>query len=255
MAIFSNSEITRAGHELLTRVLAGECKLKFTLAQAGDGRFDGDVMDLTGLVNHRVDGRIVGVREMGLFTELECLITNQTLTALLEFREIGIRAVGTVNDVPIGDSILFSYANAGDYASPVGPFNGVWLHEEQFTIRVYTANATDIRAEIVPTTFATEVRFNNTKSGLTAEDVQAAIDELATSVGAGGSIELSDREIPARGTRAHLRIVGSVPGYQPFAPEPGAMSAGMLNVDGLGVVDGYIKSADGTIDQLKLQTT
>jgi len=185
MAIFSNSEVTGKGHALLSKVLAGVCELKFTIAQAGDGHFNGDVLDLTELVNHRLDGRIVHVREMGKFTELDCIITNQHLAAFMEFREIGIGA----ND-PDEGNILFAYANAGSNASPMGPFNGVWLHEEQFTIRVYTANATNIQAEITPSAFATEVVYNNAVSGLSAINAQDAIDELAAMSGQpGGSIK------------------------------------------------------------------
>ena len=174
MAIFSATKVTAQGHALIAKVLAGETKFNFDIVQAGDGHFNGDPMDLTALVSHRLDGRIVDVREMGQFTELECIITNQALTAFMEFREFGIRA-----DDPDLGSILFAYANAGDNASPMGPFNGVWLHEERFTVRVFTANATNITATIVQSTFATEVAFINTGTGLTAENVQNAIRELA----------------------------------------------------------------------------
>jgi len=174
MAIFSATKVTAQGHALLAKVLAGETKFNFDIVQAGDGEFDGDVLELTELVNHRLDGRIVGVREMGTFTELECIITNQNLTEFMQFREFGIRA-----DDPDLGSILFAYANAGDNGSPMGPFNGVWLHEERFTVRVYTANATNITATIVQSYFATEIVFDNTGSGLSAENVQDAIRELA----------------------------------------------------------------------------
>jgi len=179
MAIFSATKVTALGHALIAKVLAGETKFNFDIVQAGDGRFDGDVMGLTELLNRRLDGRIVDVREMGTFTELECIITNQNLTAFMEFREFGIRA-----DDPDLGSILFAYANAGDNASPMGPFNGVWLHEERFTVRVFTANATDITATIVQSAFATEIAFINNGTGLSAENVQDAIRELARMLGA-----------------------------------------------------------------------
>ena len=174
MAIFSTMKITGQGHALIAKVLAGGTNFNFDLAQAGEGRFEGDVRELTELVSHRLDGRIVGMREMGTFTELECIITNQHLTAFMEFREFGIRA-----DDPDLGSILFAYANAGENASPMGPFNGVWLHEERFTVRVFTANATNITATIAPSAFATEITFVNAGTGLTATNVQAAIRELA----------------------------------------------------------------------------
>jgi len=174
MAIFSATKVTAQGHALIAKVLAGETNFNFDIVQAGDGEFDGDVMDLTELVSHRLDGRIVDVREMGTFTELECIITNQNLTAFMEFREFGIRA-----DDPDLGSILFAYANAGDNASPMGQFNGVWLQEERFTVRVFTANATNITATIVASAFASEITFINTGTGLMAENLQEAIRELA----------------------------------------------------------------------------
>jgi len=177
MAIFSESKVTKKGHALLAKVLAGITPFNFDIVQAGDGRFDGDVLELTELVSPRIDGKTIGVREMGTFTELEGIITNQTLAAFMEFREIGIRA-----DDPDEGSILFAYANAGEFASPIGPFNGQWLHEERFTIRVYTANATNITATITPTTFATETYYDNTMSGLVSNNVQGAIDELVTQI-------------------------------------------------------------------------
>jgi len=184
MAIFSNSELTRDGHALLTRVLAGECRLKFTLIQAGDGHYDGDVMDLIELVSWRLDGRILEVTEMGRFTQLRCIITNQLLTEFMEFREVGIRATGILpNDTSVPDlgeiGILFAYANAGDNPGPIGPFNGVWLHEEDFTMRVFTANATNISAEIVPSAFSSEIQYDNSISGLESNNLQGAVDELA----------------------------------------------------------------------------
>ena len=193
MAIFNPSEVTGAGHALLAQVLAGTCKLRFTAVQAGDGHFSGDVMDLTELVNYRIDGRIVSVREIGAFAELDCIITNEHLDAFMEFREVGIRARGVMpgenpddeEEVAALDEtgILFAYTNAGNFASPMGPFNGVWLHEELFTIRVYTANTTDISAAITPTSFASEILYSNILSGLNAKNVQDAIDELIGSVG------------------------------------------------------------------------
>jgi len=178
MAIFNATKVTALGHGLIAKVLAGETKFNFDIVQAGDGNFDGDVLGLTELVSHRLDGRIVDVREMGTFTELECIITNQNLNAFMDFREFGIRA-----DDPDLGSILFAYANAGDNASPMGPFNGVWLHEERFTVRVFTANATNITATIVQSAFATEIAFINNGTGLSAQNVQDAIRELAQMIG------------------------------------------------------------------------
>jgi len=185
MAIFGSNNVTGDGHALLAKVLAGKCRLHFTKVQAGDGFFDGDVMELTQLVNLRLEGKITGVIEEGTFSQVSVLITNQFLDAFMEFREVGLRATGILPDgsydPELGESgILFSYANAGNNASPIGPFNGVWLHEEAFTMRTYTANATNITAEIVITTFASEIQYDNTESGLASDNIQGAIDELAT---------------------------------------------------------------------------
>ena len=186
MAIFNATKVTKQGHALISKVLAGQAGFNFNMVQAGDGEFEGDPMNLTELVNHRLDGKIVDVREMGQFTELECVITNQNLTAFMEFREFGIRA-----DDPDLGSILFAYANAEDTPSPMGPFNGVWLHEERFTVRVYTANATNITATIAPSASATEITFINTDTKLTATTVQAAIHELSMLISTHNSMSIN----------------------------------------------------------------
>lgn len=177
MAIFSETKVTKQGKALIAKVLSGQTKFNFDIVQAGDGHFDANnenPEDLTELINHRLNGRIVDVREMGEFTEVECIITNQYLTSFMEFREFGIRA-----DDPEHGSILFAYANAGDNASPIGPFNGVWLHEFRLVVRVHTANATNITATITASAFASEITFINKDTGLISENIQGAIRELA----------------------------------------------------------------------------
>lgn len=175
MSIFNSNKLTNQGRALLAKVLAGRTKLNFTIMQAGDGHFDGDVLDLTELVSWRLNGEIVGSRDNDVepFTELDCFFTNETLTEMMEFREVGILA-----EDPDDGEILFCYTNAGNNASPIGAFNGIWLHEEFFTIRIYTANAENIRAEISTTAFATQTIFDNRISGLESTRVQGAIDEL-----------------------------------------------------------------------------
>ena len=172
--MFNESQVTVKGLALIAKVLAGRTKFNFDTIQAGDGHFNGTVKELTELVSPRLTGKIVRVREMGSFTELSCVITNQHLTNFMEFREIGIRV-----DDPDEGSILFAYANAGEFASPIGPFNGVWVHEERFTIRVFTANATNITATIEATGYASEMEFINDGTGLVSENVQDAIEEVA----------------------------------------------------------------------------
>ena len=171
---FSPTKVTALGHALIAKVLTGKAKFNFDIVQAGDGRFDGDPLTLTSLVSPRIDGRIVDVREMGKFTELEGTFSNSGLREPMMFSEFGVRA-----DDPDLGSILFAYSSAGDMPSPIGAFNGVWLHEERFVIRVFTANATDITATIVEAAFATEIAFINRGTGLSAENVQDAIRELA----------------------------------------------------------------------------
>ena len=178
MAVFNDNQVTAKGHSLLAKVLAGRTKFNFDTVQAGDGHFDGDVLELTQLVSPRVDGKIVNVRETGEFTELTCVVTNRYLTEFMEFREIGIRA-----DDPDDGSILFAYANAGENASPMGPYNGMWLHEQRFTFKIYTANATDITATIEITSFASEIEFIGDGTRLSARNVQDALKELAGMLG------------------------------------------------------------------------
>ena len=245
MALFNHAETTAKGHALLHKVLSGRTKFKFTKIQTGDGHFDGKVSELTALIGPRIDGKIVGLREGGQFSQIDGYINNQDLTEFMEFREIGVFAQD-----PDEGEILFSYSNAQEHASPIGPFNGTWLHEESFTIRVYTANATDIQAEISPTAFAAEIRFDNTGTGLNATNLQDSVTELKSMLNGQtvnahdlvhdhnqdpnahsdrfahlqsrletlskvGTIELSESSIPNNGTILHKKIISPFTGFLP----------------------------------------
>ena len=173
MAQFNDSQITEKGHQLLAKVLSGSTELKFTKIQAGDGYFEGDVWTLTNIISPKLDGKILGVKPIGRITEIEGLITNEKLTEFFSFRELGIYAAK-----PDEGEILFAYTNAGDRADYIAAFNGQWLAEEHFTIQVYTANASNITAQIIHTSTASEIAYNNQTSGLNATNIQEAIDEL-----------------------------------------------------------------------------
>jgi hypothetical protein len=179
MAIFKNTQITEKGHALLVKVLSKVCELDFTKMQAGDGEIDvneTDVFRLTGLINPRYDGIVVSATPKGKFSEVYCYFNNEGLTEILIFRELGIFA----NDPDEGE-ILYAYANAGEYPDPIGPYDKdiAWLHEEQIYVDVYTANAANVNAILVPSSFAVQAAYDNRKSGMQAENVQDAIDELA----------------------------------------------------------------------------
>ena len=178
MADFGPMQVTAQGHALIAKVLTRDVKFNFDIVQAGDGSFKGNPESLTELVSHRLDGRIVDVREMGPVTELECIISNEKLQSPMLFSEFGVKA----DDPDIG-SILFAYTTAGDNPGPIGKFNGVWVHNERIVVRVFTQNATNITATIVQAAFATEITFINKDTGLSAENVQDAIRELAKMFG------------------------------------------------------------------------
>jgi len=214
MATFGPNTVTRQGFQLISKALAGRTGFNFSLFKAGDGRFTGNPETLTELVNFRLNGRIVGIREDDEFTELECIVDNRELTELMEFREIGI-----VADDPDLGQILFAYTNAGEYPAFIGPFSGTWLHEELFKIRVYTANVANITATITPTSFAREIAFDNTGSGLNATNIQDAIVEIIREGQLGSSgqyVELSTNAIPAEGTQLHFFALDEIDEIQPL---------------------------------------
>ena len=184
MSVFVETRTTSAGFALLNRVLSGQCLLKFTKFYVGDGLFDGDISGLTDIINRRIKGRIVGIREGGRFTAVTGMISNQHLDGFMELREIGLWATGILSDgspIPeLGEEgVLFAYTNTDKLSSIIGEYNGKWFHEEEITLMVYTAYATNIMAEIVASSFAVEISFNNVFSGLRASNIQDAIDELS----------------------------------------------------------------------------
>ena len=240
MSNFEKNKVTGNGHALLSKVLSGKCRLHFTRIQAGDGYFDGDVMQLSELVNFRLEGRITNVREMGIFTEVSVIITNQNLTEFMEFREVGLWATGILKDgtyhPELGENgILFAYANARNNPSPIGPFNGVWLHEEDFTMRVFTANATNITGEIVLSAFASEVAFDNTGMSLSADNMQSAIEELSEGITTSNKeMQVLHDTVNTNITTLTQNITTRMP-HAPLTAVHGAMGSRWIELEGVAI--------------------
>ena len=173
MAQFNDSQVTEKGHHLLAKVLSKRTSLDFTKIKAGDGYFEGDIWELTEIISPKLNGKILSVKPNGRVTEVEGLLTNETLTEYFTFRELGIYA----RDPEEGE-ILFAYTNASDKADYMAAYNGQWLAEEHFTIQVYTANASNITAQFIHTSVAGEIAYDNRTSGMAAVNVQDAINEL-----------------------------------------------------------------------------
>ncbi len=165
--------ITKKGHDLLSKVLSGE-QLRFTKAVAGDGVAE-NLQDVEDIISPKLTGRIVSAipKPREHYTVITVIFTNETVEHFFQFREMAVYAMD-----PDEGEIAFCYAKAGDRAGFIEEYNGQWYTEDIIDVQVYTANATNIIADIVRTEWALEIGYDNSKSKLTANNLQAAVDEL-----------------------------------------------------------------------------
>lgn len=177
MSFNSGPIFTAAGEALLARALAGDL-LTFTTMQMGDGSLGSTaVRDMTALVNSVASVDISTLRHRDNYATVSGSFTNADLTAGFYWREIGLFAADP--DAPDDRSrdILYCYQNAGDLADYI-PASDSELITKRINIAAIVGGAADVTAVLSSANSADMVSFDNTTTGMTAEDVQAAIEEL-----------------------------------------------------------------------------
>lgn len=141
MAVFNGHTVTKAGSELLGRALAGEGKFLFTRAAFGEGRYEGNIEDLTDLVNKKLDCVISSVVNDRGTAIVKVQLTNKNLETSFRTEEFGIYAKID------GDSqdVLYCYAAATQPDAIPNNSLGQTFEAEH---NVYITLSSDTEAEI-----------------------------------------------------------------------------------------------------------
>lgn len=208
MAAFPKMTLTNAGQALQTKVLAG-AELTFTRIALGDGQLnDQPIVLLTALIHQTASVTVQSVRVIGTSTcQVSGFFSNTTITQGFQWRETGIFA----QDPDVGE-ILYGYTNAGGAGDYIPTAQDTRIEKYIFT-SIAVANAQTVNITIpasdsfipvtdkgvpggvatldasgkltpgqLPAIAASGVTYNNSTSGMTATDVQGALDELQVSV-------------------------------------------------------------------------
>ena len=122
MAEWTGTILTKAGRQLLAKVLAGGTQIEYTRVALGDDvpAADTDWYGLTGLVSHQLDLPARSAEIVGDGTaKIEVILSNSTLTKGFFAAEIGVFAKDGDKD------ILYAYDNCGDKCDYVPAFGRI----------------------------------------------------------------------------------------------------------------------------------
>lgn len=178
MSFSTGPVFTTAGKALHTRAMAGAA-LTFTKMQMGDGDpGSAKIESLTELVNEVASVNISALRHSGNFAKISGVFSNADINTGFYWKEIGLFAADPDHPNDRTKDILYCYQNAGSMAEYI-PAAGSDLITKRITIAAIVSNATTVTATLSEVAAAEDVSFDNTSTGLAAENVQAAIIELS----------------------------------------------------------------------------
>lgn len=181
MGFTSGPVFTNAGKELHARAMAGKT-LKFTTMKLGDGSLGSTaIANLTALVHAVTSVNITTLRHSGDYAAVSGMFTNKDLSTGFYWREIGLFAADP--DAPDDRSrdILYCYQNAGNTADYIAASSSE-LITKRINIAAIVSGAANVSATLSANTSADAVTFDNSKTDLEAEDVQAALEEIVEMV-------------------------------------------------------------------------
>lgn len=157
MAEFNNSAMTRWGNMAAAQALAGK-ELRFTRIAFGDG-FIPDATDpeeMTGLVHECASFAVTRVK---VHPENTATIGGTYINDKLDhgywWREVGLFAIMPET----GEEILFSYANAGEYAEWIPASDGTTVFEKRMDLFVYVGSKASVKVAVLPDSFITTEQF------------------------------------------------------------------------------------------------
>ena len=190
MSFIKGPVFTNAGKALHARAVAG-ATLKFTKLQLGDGnRGSTPITGLEALVSPVASVGISSLRYSGNFAVVSGTFTNADLSAGFNWNEIGLFAADP--DAPDDRSrdILYCYQDAAGKPDYI-PASDSELITKRINIAVITDNVADVTATFSAAfDTAANVAYDDTKTKFGADNVQVALEILATKSG----ITISDTE-------------------------------------------------------------
>ena len=153
MAEFNNSAMTRWGNMAAAQALAGK-KLVFTRIAFGDGYVPDTTSpeEMTDLVHTCASFAVTRVK---VHPENTATIGGTYINDELEhgywWREVGLFAIMPET----GEAILFSYANAGEYAEWIPASDGTTVFEKRMDLFVYVGSKASVELKVLPDSFIT----------------------------------------------------------------------------------------------------
>lgn len=199
---------TAAGRALHARALAG-ATLTFTKMEMGDGsRGSATIENMTALAHTVASVGISGLRHSGNFAVISGIFSNADISEGFNWNEIGLFAADPDYPDDRSRDILYCYQDAEGDADYIAASDSE-LITKRVSIAAIVSNATAVTAVFDPVARAVDVTFDNTATGMEAEDVQAAIEELVVMMESAGNAEavLAEAEKIARGLVAHNLLV------------------------------------------------
>lgn len=189
MSFTTGPVFTNAGRALHARALAG-ATLKFTKMQLGDGsRGSTAITDLKALVSPVASVGISGLRYSGNFAVISGMFSNADLHTGFNWNEIGLFAADPDAPDDRGRDILYCYQDAAGNPDYI-PASDSELITKRISIAAITSNAANVTATFSADIGASDVAYDDTKTHFGANNVQTALEVLATKSG----ITISDTE-------------------------------------------------------------
>ena len=189
MSFIKGPVFTNAGKALHARAVAG-ATLKFTKMQLGDGnRGSTPITGLEALVSPVASVGISSLRYSGNFAVVSGTFTNADLIECFNWKEIGLFAADPDDPDDRSKDILYCYQDAAGNADYI-PASDSELITKRINVAVITDNVANVTAYFSAIIDAESVLYDDTNTNLGADNVQAALEILATKSG----ITISDTE-------------------------------------------------------------
>lgn len=180
MSTFINNDITNGGRVLIAKSYLGQ-KMNFTRIAMGDGYIPDNmsIRDMTDVVHSVVS---VPITKMKINADGTVIIggvfTNSDIATEFFYRELALFAEGEDKI-----EVLYCYGNAGEFAERITPVGGSSVIQKSTDIVTAIGTAANVTANIVRTTTADEISYNDSKTKLGAGSVQEAVEMLAAKSG------------------------------------------------------------------------
>lgn len=182
MSFTTGPVFTNAGKALHARALAG-ATLKFTKMQLGDGsRGSTAITDLKALVSPVASVGISGLRYSGDFAVISGMFSNADLHTGFNWNEIGLFAADPDAPEDRDRDILYCYQDAAGNPDYI-PASDSELITKRISIAAITSNAANVTATFSANIGAADVTYDDTKTHFGADNVQTALEVLATKSG------------------------------------------------------------------------